>query len=125
MFPETYEELQSWAKDEGITLGPAIPDDRVRLDLLQLLWTYRDTSAKELSEIPATDLLLHRVAPKEGIKPHQAAVKRLSNEKDWWFRVIVQEGIESGIYEKCIHANGRVSSWNANPVLVQFDSGMA
>lgn len=111
--------LEVWAKEEGITLGPAIPDEKAKLDLLQLLWTYRDTSAKELSEIPATDLLLHRVTPREGIKPHQAPVKRLSNNKEWWLRTIVQEGIESGIYEKCIHANGRVSSWNANPVLVK------
>ena len=83
------------------------------------MWTYRDASAKELNEIPATDLLLYRVTPREGIKPYQATVKRLSNEKEWWLRTILQSGIESGIYKKYIYANGRVSSWNSNPVLVK------
>ena len=31
----------------------------------------------------------------------------------------MQEGIDSRSYEKCIHANGRVSAWNANTVLVK------
>ena len=115
---KTYEELQDWATNEGIQLGSAIPDEHAKFAMLQVLWTHRDVSAKEPQDIPETDLLVHRVTPRQGLQPHKAVVKRLSNNKEWWLRAIIQEGINSGTYEKTILANGRVSAWNSNAVVV-------
>lgn len=42
----------------------------------------------------------------------------VSNEKEWWLRKIVGDGLEAGMYEQCITANGHVSQWNSLPNLV-------
>lgn len=114
----SFDTLMEWAKEEGITLGEAIPDNEARLQLLQLIWTYRDVGAKEVKEIPATDLTVHRIAPRDGLKPYKAFQKRFANDKEWWLRKIVERGMEAGHYERCTTANGRVSQWNARPVMV-------
>lgn len=111
--------LKAWAEEEGITLGKAIPDDTWRLKYLRLMWTYRDIGAKELKDIPATDLIVHRVAPRQGIKPFNARQHRLTTEKEWWLRQMIQKGLEAGMYEKTVSANGRTSQWGAAPVLVK------
>lgn len=121
---QTLEALKAWAESEGITLGKAIPNDEWKLKVLQALWTYRDIGAKELKDIPATDLIVHRVTPREGIKPHQARQKKLSTEKEWWLRQMIQKGIESGMYEKTVTANGRTSQWSALPNLVDKEGSV-
>lgn len=115
---QSLEDLEEWASKEGITLGPAIPDAQARLETLQLIWTYGDVGAKESKEIPATDLIVHRVTPRKDVKPHKAKQYRFNNEKEWWLRQIVQKGIDAGMYEKITTANGRTSQWAAAPVLV-------
>ena len=116
---QSLDALKEWAEAEGITLGKAIPNDEWRLKVLQLLWTYRDIGAKELKDIPATDLIVHRVTPRQGIRPHQARQHRLTTEKEWWLRQMIQKGIEAGMYEKTVSVNGRTSQWGAAPVLVK------
>ena len=88
----SYEELKTWAKDEGIILGEAIPSDEKKHQLLDLIWTYRDVGAKEVKEIPPTDLLIHRITPRQGVKPYKSKQFRFANEKEWWLSVVVVQG---------------------------------
>lgn len=72
-----YETLLAWAKEKGVTLGEAISTNKAKYDLLQLLWVYQDIGAIQLKDIPPTDLITHRVKPREGTKVHNAKHKKL------------------------------------------------
>jgi hypothetical protein len=49
------EELCTWADFEKILLGDLIPSKKARKEMPYLLYTYRDVTATELCDIPATD----------------------------------------------------------------------
>ena len=74
--------------------------------------------AIHLKDIPPTDLITHRIQPREGTKIHNAKYKKLSQDREWWLRRIIEEGMDAGMYEKIVTANGCPSKWNANPVFV-------
>ncbi|POS81662.1 hypothetical protein EPUL_006802, partial [Erysiphe pulchra] len=42
-----------------------VPDEESRFQLKQLLYTYKDINATEISDLPATDLNVHKVKLKE------------------------------------------------------------
>ncbi|SMY30407.1 unnamed protein product [Zymoseptoria tritici ST99CH_1A5] len=48
----------------------------------------------------------------------QARVKKLLTEKEWHLRNFAIAGLETGVYEYCVVANGELSRWGANAVLV-------
>ena len=56
-----YETLLVWAKEKRVTFGEAIPTDKAKFDLLQLLWVYQDVEAVKLKDIPPTNLITHRI----------------------------------------------------------------
>ena len=70
-------------------------------------------------------MVQHRVRLKPGTKPYAVQEqKRYSPRQEWWLRKLVLEGLEGGIYERTLVANGRLSDWNGRIVLVEkFDDG--
>ncbi len=63
------------------------------------------------------DLLVHRITPKNSLKPHAAKQLRLTPDKEWQFWKIIDKRIDIGIYERIITANGCLSPWNAPAIL--------
>lgn len=109
-----HSELEFWfTKERFAPLGPLVPDKPARMQVLRLLWTYREIFAEDLQDIPPTDLIYHRVALKEGTPIHSEKQRRYAGQKQFWLRKIIQEGIDAGMYEKTFHANDRLSGWNA------------
>lgn len=112
-------QLEQWAKSVEIKLGPLIPNVASRLKVLQLLYTYRHLNENDLTDLPCTDLIVHRVCLKKGIKPASVrSQKRWPAHTEWWLRKLVSDGIQGGIYEHTVTANRILSAWNARVVLV-------
>lgn len=112
------EELNDWAKEKGVEVGDMISQQE-RLDVLQLLWTYRDLEATGITDMPATDLIVHRAILKPGTPIYRSKQKRFTPDKEWWLRKFVLEGMESGMYERTTTSNGKLSPWGAAPVLAR------
>ena len=115
------EVLEAWALRLGLekVFGPLIPTAADRVKVLQLLYQYRHLNREDLTDLPCTDLITHRVRIKQGTKPASAKFqKRWPPHTEWWLRKLVQDGLEGGIYELTEPANGRLSEWNARAVMV-------
>ncbi len=114
------DELEEWRSQIGLELGPLIPSVTDRRRVLCLLWQYKHLNgAKDLSDLPCTDLIVHRVRLKAGTKVvNNRQQKRWPEHTEWWLRKLVTDGIKGGIYEYTEPANGRLSEWNARAVLV-------
>ena len=111
--------LESWASEVGLILGPLIPTEGDRLKVLTLLYHYRHLNGTDLTDLPCTDLITHRVRISAGTKPASNMFqKRWPAHTEWWLRKIIQEGLDGGIYELTEPANGRLSQWNARAVVV-------
>lgn len=67
----------------------------------------------------ATDLVIHRTIVKEGTPIFRSRPRKLASNKEWWLNKFAQAGLESGIYEHTIHANGKLSRWGAEAQLVE------
>src|SRR5215469_630394 len=114
----TPDELELWAKDVSLSLGPLVPLDR-RIDVIRLLYTYRHLQGGSLDNLPPTDLIQHRVRLQPGTKPKSyARQKRWPPHKEYWLRKLIQDGIQGGIFERTQSANGELSAWNYQAVLV-------
>ena len=111
--------LKTWAEKKDITLSKAISDDTWKLKYFQFMWTYKNIKAKKLKDISITNLIVHRVALKQKIKPFNARQHRLTTEKEWWLRQMIQKNLEADMYEKTIFVNERIFQWNAASVLVK------
>jgi hypothetical protein len=111
--------LTEWAQSVGVTLGDLIPGEGARRKVLLLLYAYRHLDGLDLANLPATDLITHRVRIAPGTKPannpHQ---KRWPQHTEWWLRKLVSDGVDGGIYESTITASGRLSPWNARAIVV-------
>lgn len=111
--------LESWASSVGLILGPLVPDETARHQVLSLLYHYRHLNGTSLKNLPCTDIITHRVRIKPGTKPaSNSTQKRWPTHTEWWLRKIIQEGLDGGIYEHTEAANGRLSRWNARAVVV-------
>ena len=111
--------LEEWATEVGVEIGDQVPTASDRLRALELLYRYRHLEGTSLADIPVTLFARHRVRPKEGSKPHSAIrQRRLSPLKEKWLHRLIREGMKAGIYEMTLSANGKLSAWNANAVLV-------
>lgn len=69
----------------------------------------------------STDLYTHRTRVPEGTLPSQSARKRWSAPQKYWLDKLIQEGLDAGMYESTKYANGELSSWCSQPVLVLKD----
>lgn len=68
--------LEAWAMEKDIVLGPIIPSVACRYKVLCLLYHYRYLDGKDLTDLPPTDLITHRVRIKEGTKPASNKVQK-------------------------------------------------
>ena len=111
--------LESWADTVGLVLGPLVPNEEAKRKVLSLFYHYRHLNGTDLTDLPCTDLITHRVRITPGTKPASNKVqKRWPVHTEWWLRKIIQEGLDGGIYEHTEAANGRLSQWNARAVVV-------
>jgi hypothetical protein len=109
--------LEDWAQEVEVEIGPLIPSE-ARTKVLALLYYYRHLNSTNLRDHPMTDLVQHRIRLKPGTKPYAArSQKRYSPHQEWWMRKLILEGLDRGIYEQTMTANGRLSDWNARVVL--------
>ena len=116
---QSFQNLEKWVENENIKLGETIPDDISSLQLLHLLWTNRDIKIKKLKNIPSTNLLVHRVNPKQNLKFYKTKNVKYFTNKKWWLKTIIEKNIETGIYERIVIANGRSFNWNEMPIFVE------
>lgn len=115
------EELETWASEKGVRLGPMVPEGPSRYKVLCGFWTWRDLDATSMGEIPETDLIRHRVHVTEGCIPYASKWnRRLSAYKKQWFAKYIEEGMKSGMYERA-PVEEALSRWSAPPVLVTKD----
>jgi transposase InsO family protein len=113
-------EIENWFSTSQITLGTVIPDEESRNKVKRLLYTYRELNATTLEEIPPTDLYEHKVRLKPGTKPWCVKQqKRWPPNQKYWLDKTVLEGLECGFFEKTVVANGELSDWNAQAILVE------
>jgi hypothetical protein len=111
--------VQSWFSSCGINLGPVLTDPQLKSQVIRLLYTYRDINATELAHIPATDLYEHKVRLKPGTRPWKSSrKKRMTHNQQYWLNKILTEGMACTMYESTAHANGELSPWNAEAVVV-------
>ncbi|OQO11727.1 hypothetical protein B0A48_03454 [Cryoendolithus antarcticus] len=116
---QTLPALERWATEKGLVLGPLVPAED-RLEVLQTFWTYRDVESTGLETLgPPTDLITHRTRVKPGTPIYKARAKVMAREKEWWYRKFAMDGLQSGMYERTVYANGQLSQWGADPVLVK------
>ncbi|POS82104.1 hypothetical protein EPUL_005571 [Erysiphe pulchra] len=93
------EEINHWFKKVGIKIGPAVGDENQR-NMVKRLFPFR-------------------VRLKEGTKPFsKVKKKRWPPGKEFWLQKIVNEGLAYGMYERTISANGKLSDWNAQAIIV-------
>ena len=111
--------LEEWASAISLTLGPLVTTEAQRRKVLCLLHHYRHLNRTDLTDLPCTDLITHRVRIAPGTKPASNTIqKRWPAHTEWWLRKIIQDGIDGGVYELTEPANGRLSRWNARAVVV-------
>ncbi|KHJ34877.1 hypothetical protein EV44_g3997 [Erysiphe necator] len=116
------ETVENWFLSTGATLGLGIPDITSRESVLKFLYIYRDLNATELKHIEPTDLYEHKVRLKEGVEPWKRShQRRWPVGQEYWLQKTVREGLRCGMYERIVIANGELSSWNVQPVLVPKD----
>ena len=104
-------QLEAWAKERSITLSKQIFDDEERLNISQLFWSYRDLEASGIGAMQSTGLNAHRTRFKEGNSVHSVKQRLFTPDKEWWLRKFILEGLEPGMCDRTVFANGRLSQW--------------
>ncbi|KAI0995731.1 hypothetical protein K3495_g12450 [Podosphaera aphanis] len=113
------EVIDKWFDTTQCKLGSLIPNQKEVDQVKRLLYTYKELNATELSHIPPTDIYEHKVRLRKGTKPHSVKFqRRWPPEKEFWLMKIDKEAMACGMYERTLTANGELSDWNADAVLV-------
>lgn len=113
-----YKVLFAQAKKKEIILENAIPTDKARYNLLQLLYIYQDVRVAQLKDILPTNLITHQIQLQEDIKIHIARYKKLLQNCKWWLKRIVEKSMDTEIYENTVITNSFASKRNANLVII-------
>jgi hypothetical protein len=111
-------ELEEWARSVQLVLGPLVENDEHRFLALELLHHYRHLNGGDLSNLPSTEIITHKVRLAPGTRPSSLPQLRWPAHKEWWLRKIVSDGLAGGIYEHTGKIDGRLSQWNARAILV-------
>ncbi|TGJ79929.1 hypothetical protein E0Z10_g8846, partial [Xylaria hypoxylon] len=96
------DDVEKWFGTTGVHLGPQVPD-HLKDDVMRTFYTYRDLNASSILDMQPTDL---------------SKRKFWTVPQKYWLHRLVQEGIDAGMYESTIAANGKLSDWAGEPVLV-------
>ena len=87
-----------------------------KINVFHILMTLNDI---DLAHHTTTDLVEHHIHLAPNTKPFSVAKqRRLAPIKEHWLQKIVQQGMEAGIHERTVVANGCLSRWNARAVVV-------
>ena len=113
-----FEEMETCIKELKVQIGPLVPSQEAYQTVIQLLYQFRHLNSADLTNLPPTDLIVHRVKLAPGTKPHSVPQRRWPPHMEWWLRKLVQDGIRGGVYERTDLIDGRLSPWNARAVLV-------
>ena len=117
------DQVERWFEDSGIQLGPLVPPELVP-EVKRTFFAWRDLNATTVKDIPPTDLIVHRVRLKPGVLPwNRSRRKHWSPGRQYWLNKLVQEGIDAGMFESTVAANGSLSDWSAEPNLVDKFEG--
>ncbi|KAI0995068.1 hypothetical protein K3495_g13114 [Podosphaera aphanis] len=74
----------------------------------------------EIKDIPATDLFVHRARLEPGTKPHrERRIIQQTDRQKFWLQKTIEEGLESGMYERVPIKNGGFSDWSAGARVVE------
>ena len=117
------DEATEWAAEKKIKLGPLIPE-HLRPEVLLTLFAYRELDGTVPGNLPATDLYMHRIriSEEQRMRPwNRSKKKRWTEQQDYWLNKLLQEGLSHGLYEYTMNANGKLSDWAAEPVIVEKD----
>ncbi|KAI1872008.1 uncharacterized protein JN550_004211 [Neoarthrinium moseri] len=114
------ETVDEFWKNAKVNLGPLVPED-LKDEIKRVCFTYKDLFATKLEDIPPTDLYVHRVRMRDDAKPFQSKRKSWTTPQKYWLDKLLQEGIDAGMYESTMAANGKLSDWSSQPVLVAKD----
>ena len=110
--------IDEWFSKSQIEISPC--EKQIIEDTKRLMYTYRDLNAVDIKDIPATDLFLHRVRLKNGVKPHrEKRIIQQSDRQKFWLQKTIEEGLESGMYERVPIKNGKFSDWSAGARVVE------
>lgn len=94
--------MSEWSEKSHIQLGTLLSND-LRCELTRTLYTWRDLGIEDVKDLPATDLITHRVRSWPGTKPwHRSRRVYWSLGRWFWLDRIVQEGIEAGLDESTV-----------------------
>ncbi|KAF7550336.1 hypothetical protein G7046_g8047 [Stylonectria norvegica] len=115
------DDVNAWFLASGVELGPLVPAS-LQEEVKRTLWTYRDLGAGSVADIPPTDLYTHKPRMKPGVEAwNRSPCRRWTEAQVYWLGRLVGEGIASHLYEYTASANGSLSNWAAEPVLVAKD----
>ena len=72
----------------------------------------------QLKDIFPTDLIAYQIKPREGTKVYNAKHKKLSQDCKWWLQHIIEEKMDTRMYERTVTTNSSSFRWNANLLLI-------
>ena len=98
-----------WAKEVDLVMSFLIPTEANRFRVLRLVHAYRHLNGSDLTDLPPTDMIVHRVRLASGTKPVAHAQRKWPSHTEWWLRKLVQDEIKGGVYELAQSVNGRLS----------------
>jgi hypothetical protein len=87
-------------------------------DVIKLLFRYKYLNSTDLTNLSITDLIMHRIRLIFDTKFSFKSQKKWSSQKKWWFRKLIQQEIDERVYERIDRRDKRLSSRNAQTVLV-------
>jgi hypothetical protein len=88
------------------------------LKIIRLLFHCKYLNSTDFINLFVTDLIMHRVRLISEIKSSSRSQKKWSPQKKWWLRKLIQQEIDEEIYERIDRRDDRLSSWNAQAMLV-------
>ena len=100
--------LRGWVKEVELRIGPHTDTKERQLKVLRLLWTYRHLNGGALDKLMPIDLTVHRSNFIEPLPKHCVATQRIwPPVQEQWMKKLVRQGLEGGVLESTILANGR------------------
>ena len=89
-----------------------------RINVLRLLYQYKNLNFIELIDLFSTDFIIHRITLLSDTKSHFVRQRRYSAHSKWWLRKLVDESVKNNIYEQTDQLDEKLLSWNVRVVLM-------
>lgn len=92
-------DIEVWFQQSGLEIGE-MPDEE-RRSSLRLLYTWRDLFVRDVRDMPATDLIEHRIPIYEYAEPKAANPQLYTPEENTYMQLNIPKLIEAGIITQC------------------------